>query len=116
MIKLFRTASGCITGSRGWRTHPRKSNRSGFSIAPAIRWSTAWNILEGALAEQRVGALPELYATTKRDFAGRGEAGVVMIRTGNRVRVNDVGRFNDIGITLQINEAKSYQARAALPN
>ena len=70
--------------------------------------------LEAALAEQRVGALPELYATTRRDFAGRGEAGVVMICTGDRVRVNDVGRFNDVGITLQIDEPKAYQARAAL--
>jgi len=72
--------------------------------------------LEAALAEPKpIGLLPELYATTKRGFSGRGMDGIlVKLITGDRVRVTDVGQFGDVGITQLLDEPKNYQARASL--
>ena len=47
--------------------------------------------LEVALAEPRTtGALPPLYAKTKREYSTRNASGIVRINTGDRVRVTDV--------------------------
>ncbi len=71
--------------------------------------------LEAALADLPPSSLPELYATTKRAFAGRGAGGTVVgIAEGARVRVIELGKFGDIGITSILDETKRDQARAAL--
>jgi hypothetical protein len=72
--------------------------------------------LEAALAETKaIVLLPELYATTKRDFSGRSMDGVLIkLSAGDRVRVTDIGQFGDLGITQLFDEPKAYQARASL--
>jgi len=61
------------------------------------------------------GGPPPLFATLKRDFPGRGAGGeIVKMKTGERVRVVDAGRFGDVGITLILDDPKAYQARATL--
>lgn len=72
--------------------------------------------LEAALADPPpISGLPPLFATTKRDFPGRGAGGeIVKLKAGDRVRVVDAGRFGDVGITAVLDETKLYQARAVL--
>lgn len=72
--------------------------------------------LELALAESKpVGSLPEVYATTKRDFSGRSMNGtLVKLNAGHRARLTDVGQFGDVGITQLLDEPKANQARASL--
>ena len=56
-----------------------------------------------------------LYATTKREFSGRGVDGIIVkLSAGDRVRVTDVGQFGDVGVTQLLDEPKAYQARASL--
>ena len=71
--------------------------------------------LESALAEPKNAQnLPDLYATTKREFAGQAGGGVIVkLKTGERVRVTNVGKFGDVGITNILEEPKAYQARAS---
>jgi len=76
--------------------------------------SSLRTFLEVALAEP-AGLLPELYATTKREFSGRGVDGIIVkLSAGDRVRVTDVGQFGDVGVTQLLDEPKAYQARASL--
>ena len=59
------------------------------------------------------GGLPPLFATLKRDFSGRLLAPVAL-KKGQRVRVTDAGRFGDVGITTDLDEAAKYLARASV--
>jgi hypothetical protein len=49
----------------------------------------------------------------KRDFSGRLLAPVAL-RKGERVRVTDAGRFGNVGVTTDLEEAVKYLARASL--
>ena len=77
--------------------------------------ASARAFLEAAFADPPpVGGLPPLFGTLKHDFPGRGAGGeIVKMKAGERVRVTDAGRYGDVGITLRLDEAKDYQARAA---
>lgn len=70
--------------------------------------------LQAASKPSLPGGLPPLYATLKREFAGRLLSGPIMLRFGDRVRVTDLGRFGDIGITTHLDEAVAYMARASV--
>ena len=59
------------------------------------------------------GGLPSLYATLKRDFSGRLLAPVAL-KKGQRVRVTDAGRFGDVVVTTDLDEAVRYLARASI--
>ena len=59
------------------------------------------------------GALPPLFATLKRYFSGRLLAPVAL-KKGERVRVTDGGRFGDVGVTTDLDEAAKYLARASV--
>lgn len=71
--------------------------------------------LEVALADLKpAGLLPELYARTKRDFSGRSMDGIlVKLNAGDRVRVTNVGRFGDVGITQRLDEPKHMRRALA---
>jgi hypothetical protein len=56
--------------------------------------------------------LPPLFATLKRDFSGR-LLGPVALKKGQRVRITDAGRFGDVGVTTDLDEAVRYLARAS---
>lgn len=61
-------------------------------------------------------ALPELYATTRRGLPGRGAGGIaVRIDEAARVRVINVGKAGDVGVTSIMDETKRDQARLAAP-
>ena len=68
------------------------------------------------LAAAETGAgLPPLYATLKRDFSGRSKDGAVKsVLKGQRVRVVDVGKFGDLGVTTDIDDPKRADVRATL--
>jgi hypothetical protein len=53
-----------------------------------------------------------LFATLKRDFSGRLLAPVAL-KKGQRVRV-DASRFGDVGVTIDLDEAVKYLARASV--
>jgi hypothetical protein len=69
--------------------------------------------LRVARSQSLPGGLPPLFATLKRDFSGRLLAPVAL-KKGQRVRVTDAGRFGDVGVTTQLDEAVTYMARASV--
>jgi len=69
--------------------------------------------LRVARGQSLPGGLPPLFATLKRDFSGRLLAPVAL-KKGQRVRVTDAGRFGDVGITTDLDEAAKYLARASV--
>jgi hypothetical protein len=73
---------------------------------PAVKaFVEAWNDAER----------PALYATLRRDFAGRGIDGAVKhLLAGQRVRVNFVSGIGDYGVTTVLDEGKHYEARATM--
>ena len=71
--------------------------------------------LQSASKPSLPGGLPSLFATLKHDFSGRTfEGALAKLRTSERVRVTDVGRFGDVGITTHLDEANAYMARASV--
>jgi hypothetical protein len=64
-------------------------------------------------AAESGAALPALYATLKRDFSGRDKTGnVKLLLTGQRVRVTEVWKAGDLGVTTDLDEAKRDEARS----
>jgi hypothetical protein len=62
-----------------------------------------------------LGSLPPLFATLKHDFSGRTFGGlVVRMRAGERARVTDAGRFGDVGVTTELDEAIKSLVRASV--
>jgi hypothetical protein len=69
------------------------------------------------LEAARGGApLPPLYATLKFTYPARDRSGAVFeLVPGQRVRVTQVGKFGDVGITVHLDEEKGYfDARMSL--
>ena len=59
--------------------------------------------------------LPPLYASLKRDFAGRdGSGAATLLLTGQRVRIVDVGKFGDFGATVNLAEPTRADVRVTL--
>jgi hypothetical protein len=50
--------------------------------------------------------LSTLFATLRRDVAGRGPDGVVALPAGKRVRVVEAGLFGDLGVTSDANSLR----------
>lgn len=70
--------------------------------------------LKAASKPSLPGGLPTLFATVKLDLPGRTMSGAMVVRQGQRVRVVDAGKFGDVGITTNLEDADSAQARASL--